>query len=124
MGSGQTVWGQLAHLVGTYGSQYVDGYGVTLRIGVIAFVGGLLLGLALTVLRISQIPPLRAAVSAYVELFRNIPVLCLLIFVVFALPEVGVVIDYQHAGSRAGRHAFSLAPPRPPGRAVMQPETK
>ena len=24
--------------------------------------------------------------------------------------QVGVVIDYQHAGSRAGRHAFSLAP--------------
>ncbi|WP_300768121.1 amino acid ABC transporter permease [uncultured Bifidobacterium sp.] len=95
MGSGHTMWGQLAHLVGTYGSQYVDGYWVTLRIGVIAFAGGLLLGLVLTVLRISPIPPLRAAVSAYVELFRNIPVLCLLIFVVFALPEVGIVIDYE-----------------------------
>lgn len=95
MTTGRSAWGDLAYLLGHYGGEYLASYAVALRIGVLSFLGGLLLGVALTVLRISPIPPLRAAVSGYVELFRNVPVLCLLIFVVFALPEVGIVIDYE-----------------------------
>ncbi len=95
MHSGQSRWGDFTYLIGHYGLEYCSAYGIALRIGVIAFVGGLALALLLTVLRISPIPPLRTAVSFYVEVFRNVPVLCLLIFVVFALPEVGIVLDYE-----------------------------
>lgn len=95
MGSHQSLWSDLAYLFSHFGGSYLTSYGVTLRIGIVAFAGGLLLGVALTVLRISPIPPLRGLVSFYVEVFRNIPVLCLLIFIVFALPEVGVVFDYE-----------------------------
>ena len=95
MGSGRSFIDTMVYLAARYGSQYLAAYGEALRIGFISFFLGLALGIVLTVLRISPVAPLRTAISVYVELFRNIPVLCLLIFVVFALPEVGVVIDYE-----------------------------
>jgi His/Glu/Gln/Arg/opine family amino acid ABC transporter permease subunit len=90
-----SVWGSLTYLAGRFGHDYVTSYGVTLRIGVISFLGGLLLAILLTMARISPIPPLRTAVSGYVEIFRNIPVLCLLLFIVYGLPEVGFTLDYE-----------------------------
>lgn len=38
---------------------------------------------------------LRWALTAYVEVFRNIPSVALLIFIVFALPDLVLVIDYE-----------------------------
>ncbi|EHN64082.1 glutamine-binding periplasmic protein [Comamonas testosteroni ATCC 11996] len=40
-------------------------------------------------------PPLRLALTVYVEIFRNIPSVALLIFIVFALPDLNIVIDYE-----------------------------
>jgi His/Glu/Gln/Arg/opine family amino acid ABC transporter permease subunit len=95
LASGQSGLGTVPYLIEHYGVEYLSSYGVALRIGVISFLIGTMLAVVLTVLRISPIPPLRTAVSGYVEVFRNIPVLCLLIFVVFALPEIGIVVDYE-----------------------------
>ena len=83
------------YLVATYGQSFVDAYLVSLRIAVIGFVGGFALAIVLTVARVSPIPPLRGAVTVYVEVFRNMPVLCLLVFIVYALPDLGVVVDYE-----------------------------
>ena len=95
MGSSGSFVNSLMYLIGHYGSQYLAAYGEALRLGLVSFVLGLALGIVLTGLRVSPIAPLRSAISFYVEIFRNIPVLSLLIFVVFALPEVGLVIDYE-----------------------------
>ena len=95
MDSATSGWADLAYLIGQYGSEYLSSYGVTLRIGVVAYLGGLALAIVLTTLRVSPIPPLRGAITVYVEVFRNIPVLCLLTFIVFALPEIGIVVDYE-----------------------------
>lgn len=83
------------YLVTTYGQSFIDAYLVSLRIAVIGFVGGFALAILLTVARVSPIPPLRGAVTVYVEVFRNMPVLCLLVFIVYALPDLGLVIDYE-----------------------------
>jgi len=48
-----------------------------------------------TVLRLLPLPPLRFVLTGYVEIFRNIPSVALLIFIVFALPDLQVVIDYE-----------------------------
>lgn len=82
-------------LITQYGSQYVAAYLVSLRIALLGFTGGFLLALVLTVARISPIAPLRTLVSMWVEIFRNAPVLCLIIFIVYALPDLGVVLDYE-----------------------------
>ena len=85
------------YLVTNYGQAFVDAYLVSLRIAFLGFVGGFLVAIVLTVARVSPIPPLRGAVTVYVETFRNMPVLCLLVFIVYALPDLGVVVDYEPA---------------------------
>jgi glutamate transport system permease protein len=45
-------------------------------------------------MRVSPIRPLRAAGLAYVETLRNIPLLLILLFAVFALPKFEITIDF------------------------------
>ncbi|ACY32612.1 glutamine-binding periplasmic protein [Comamonas thiooxydans] len=60
-----------------------------------SFVPGVMLGTVVAVLRLMPLPPLRLALTVYVEIFRNIPSVALLIFIVFALPDLNIVIDYE-----------------------------
>jgi His/Glu/Gln/Arg/opine family amino acid ABC transporter permease subunit len=60
-----------------------------------SFVPGFLLGVVVAVLRLFPLPVLRFALTVYVEVFRNIPSVALLIFIVFALPDLNVLIDYE-----------------------------
>ena len=66
------------------------GIATTLAITVAAFVGALLIGVLVAVFRVSPIPPLRVLGAVYVELFRNVPLLSLLILTAYGLPYVGV----------------------------------
>ena len=68
----------------------VQGLWTTLAITAMAFVSAVVLGTLVAVFRVSPIPPLRAVGTVYVELFRNIPLLSLLILVAYGLPYVGV----------------------------------
>jgi glutamate transport system permease protein len=60
----------------------------------ILFAGGAVLALALGTLlagmRVSPVPPLRFAGSAYVNVVRNTPLVLIFIIVVFGLPELGI----------------------------------
>jgi glutamate transport system permease protein len=69
------------------------GFGITLGLTVLGFLGAVLLGTVLAVFRVSPIPPLRVLGAVYVEFFRNIPLLSLLILFVFGLPDVGVTLS-------------------------------
>lgn len=62
----------------------------TLAITGMAFVGAVVIGILVAVFRVSPIPPLRAIGAVYVELFRNVPLLSLLILTAYGLPYVGV----------------------------------
>ena len=68
---------------------------LTWKLTIASFVPGFLLGVLVAVLRLLPLPPLRLALTVYVEIFRNIPSVALLIFIVFALPDLNVVIDYE-----------------------------
>lgn len=63
---------------------------VTMRITAISFGGGLIIGTVLAVFRISPIRPLRLAASVYVEIFRNVPLVALVVLVVYGLPDIGL----------------------------------
>jgi glutamate transport system permease protein len=65
----------------------------TLAITALAFVSAVVLGTLVAVFRVSPIPPLRAVGTVYVELFRNIPLLSLLILVAYGLPYAGVSLS-------------------------------
>ncbi|QXL83602.1 amino acid ABC transporter permease [Comamonas sp. NLF-1-9] len=86
---------ELARLVLDYGPVFWQALLLTWKLTLLSFVPGVLLGLMLTVLRLLPLPPLRLALAVYVEVFRNIPAVALLIFIVFALPDLEVVIDYE-----------------------------
>lgn len=70
----------------------LQGLGLTLLMTVLAGIGALILGVFVTVARISPIPSLRAAAFAYVQFFINVPLLALLILAVFALPVAGLIL--------------------------------
>lgn len=65
----------------------------TLEITVVAFLGAVVIGVVIAVFRVSPIPPLRALGAVYVELFRNIPLLSLLILTAYGLPYLGVELS-------------------------------
>jgi glutamate transport system permease protein len=71
----------------------VRGVGTTLAITALAFVSAVVLGTLVAVFRVSPIPPLRAVGTVYVELFRNIPLLALLILVAYGLPYAGLSLS-------------------------------
>lgn len=86
---------ELAQLLARHGPDFALALGLTWKLTFMAFVPGVLLGVAVALLRLLPLPPLRAVLTAYVEVFRNIPSVALLVFIVFALPDLNVLIDYE-----------------------------
>jgi glutamate transport system permease protein len=72
---------------------FASGLWVTLQMCVLAGIGSLIIGTVVAVMRISPIPPLRAAGTAYVTVFRNIPLTVVSFFVAFGLPQLGSSAD-------------------------------
>jgi polar amino acid transport system permease protein len=66
------------------------GLRVTLQLGALSIVLGLLLGLFLALARIYGPTPARFAAKVYIDVFRSIPLLVLLILIYYALPFVGI----------------------------------
>ena len=70
--------------------QLMNGLLVTIGIGATSIIAGLIGGLFLAVLRLYAGPVVTALVRGYIDVFRSIPLLVLLIIVYYALPFVGV----------------------------------
>lgn len=68
----------------------LTGLKVTAQLGVVSILGGLMLGLAVALLRLYAFAPIALMVRSYVDIFRSIPLLVLLIVVYYALPFVGL----------------------------------
>lgn len=66
--------------------------GTTLLIAALSSAGALVIGVAVTVARISPVPVLRAAAFLYVQYFLNVPLLALILLAVFALPDAGLIM--------------------------------
>ncbi len=89
--------GGVSRLLAEYGPAFGQALLLTWKLTAISFVAGFVLGMVVTVLRLLPLPPLRFALTVYVEIFRNIPSVALLIFIVFAVPDLNVLIDYEPA---------------------------
>ncbi|MGU3626381.1 MULTISPECIES: amino acid ABC transporter permease [Comamonas] len=87
--------GEVSRLLTDHGPAFWQALLLTWKLTLVSFVPGVLLGVLVAVLRLLPLPPLRWALSVYVEIFRNIPSVALLIFIVFALPDLNIVIDYE-----------------------------
>lgn len=70
-----------------------QGFRTTVLLALASYAGALVLGAALAVLRISPAAPARAAGAAYVEWFRNVPLLVHLFVAILCLPKIGLRIS-------------------------------
>ncbi len=68
----------------------LEGLGVTVMLGLVSIVAGLVSGLLMALLRLYGPLPLRMVARVYIDVFRSIPLLVLLVLVYYALPFVGV----------------------------------
>jgi polar amino acid transport system substrate-binding protein len=72
----------------------LSGAWMTVKLTVLGFLLAMLIGLPLATARLYGPAPLRWLATIYVEFFRGIPVLLLLFFLYFSLPEVGTMLGY------------------------------
>ncbi|MCI7551840.1 MAG: amino acid ABC transporter permease [Actinomycetaceae bacterium] len=81
--------------------QWLPFYGqaalLTIRVGLIGTALALTLGLVCEMIRELRIPVLRHAVTGYIELSRNTPLLVQLFFLYFGLPKLGIVLSGEAA---------------------------
>ena len=80
-----------------YRDLFFEGLLVTLQLTVLSFLFAMLVGTVMAIFRISPIAPLRAVGLIYVDIFRNVPLLSLIIVVVYALPEIGLMWSYNNS---------------------------
>jgi polar amino acid transport system permease protein len=66
------------------------GLRVTLLLGAVSIVAGLVLGLFISLIRLYAPGPLAIIAKIYIDVFRSVPLLVLLIVVYYALPFVGL----------------------------------
>jgi glutamate transport system permease protein len=73
---------------------FAGGLWLTLQLCILAAIGALLLGTIAAVMRISPVPPLRWLGTAYVTVFRNVPLTIVFFFSAFGLPVLGSNADF------------------------------
>lgn len=79
----------------------LKGLGVTVTLGAVSILAGLVSGLALSLVRLYAPGPLRVAARLYIDVFRSLPLLVLLVLVYYALPFVGVRLSSFAAAATA-----------------------
>ena len=85
----------LSELLATYGDKYLQGLLTTWQLTAISFVFVMLLAIGITIMRVSPFKPLRLVGDLYVQIFRNIPGVALLILIAYALPYLRLILDWR-----------------------------
>ena len=78
---------------------YKDALFLTMRVGWKGVVIAVLIGLIGSAILHFEIPIAKTVVSAYIQLFRNTPLLVQLFFIYFGLPKIGVRISPEACGT-------------------------
>ena len=79
----------------------LQGLGVTVLLGAVSIVLGFVAGLLMALLRLYGPAPLRTLARIYIDVFRSIPLLVLLVLGYYALPFVGVRLSSFAAATTA-----------------------
>jgi aspartate/glutamate/glutamine transport system permease protein len=75
----------------------LEGFLVTLEVAFISIVLSFAIGIVIGVLRYARIPVVSQVLAVAVETIRNLPLLLIIFFTYFALPEVGLKLDKLYA---------------------------
>jgi len=76
------------------GGLLLQALGMTFEVSIAAQVLALVLGLLVALLRLQQVRPLRWVAVAFIEIFRSVPLLVLLIWIYYGLPIV-IGLDFS-----------------------------
>lgn len=68
----------------------MEGFYVTLKVALISIIFSFIIGGAVGTLRFAKIPVLSKVLAVVVETIRNLPLLLIILFTYFALPELGI----------------------------------
>lgn len=79
----------------------IRGLGVTVLLGLVSIVLGLVGGLLLALLRLYSYAPVRLLARIYIDIMRSIPLLVLLVLIYYALPFVGIRLSSFAAAASA-----------------------
>ena len=91
-------------LIQEYWPAIAGGVLVTLEVAVLVVVTGILCGLVLAMVRAYRIAPVNALIVVFVDVFRALPPLVLILLVYFGLPALGLVLSSSGpASSRSAR---------------------
>ncbi|MEH7346400.1 amino acid ABC transporter permease [Bacillus sp. JJ1532] len=80
---------------------YLEGFKNTVFSSIMGLIGSFFLGIIVAVMRISPFKPLNWLGTAFVEFFRNIPLLIIAFFFFNGLPAIGVTLSGFTAGTIA-----------------------
>ena len=85
----------LSALLETYGDKYLQAVLTTWQMTIVSFAITMVLAIIVTVMRVSPVKPLRLVGDLYVQIFRNIPGVSLLIIIAYALPYLGIIYSWK-----------------------------
>ncbi|MCR5098882.1 MAG: amino acid ABC transporter permease [Lachnospiraceae bacterium] len=85
-------------VLSSYLPLYVEAFFLTLKIGWLGIFLSFVLGVASAFIIHFKIPVLSAVFGAYVEIFRNTPLLIQLFFIYFGLPKAGISLSAELCG--------------------------
>lgn len=87
--------------IGAYAPSHLtfllEGFLVTLEVAFLSIVFSFAIGIIVGTLRYAKIPVVSRILAVIVELVRNLPLLLIIFFTYFALPEVGIKLEKFYA---------------------------
>ncbi len=85
-------------VLSSYLPLYIEAFFLTLKIGWLGIFMSFLLGVVSAFIIHFKIPVLSVVFGAYVEIFRNTPLLIQLFFIYFGLPKIGISLSAELCG--------------------------
>ncbi|MFS0780228.1 amino acid ABC transporter permease [Bacillus sp. 1P06AnD] len=89
-------------LTGAHFTFLLQGFGITLKVAFISIVLSFLIGGVVAILRYAKIPVVSQVMAVIVDIIRNLPLLLIIFFTYFGLPEIlGYSLDITFAAIAA-----------------------
>src|SRR4051812_19893419 len=86
-----------------------DAFLTTLSLAVLSGICALVIGTALTAMRVSPVKPLRGAATGYVEVFRNTPLTVVFFFLAFGIVEIGLQFPTRYLTAVAALSLYTAS---------------
>ncbi|WP_312755890.1 amino acid ABC transporter permease [Rummeliibacillus suwonensis] len=75
----------------------LDGFFVTLKVAIVSIIASFVIAAFVGIIRYTKIPILSQIFAVIVEIIRNLPLLLIIFFTFFALPEIGIEMSIEMA---------------------------